>query len=855
MAALLVVTLLAAGAARALVPVRSKGVFTDKTGAQHPWNINYANTLLWEDKPFVPVGGLFQALSWAPGAGEEAFASDVAALRALKENGVTDVYLQPARGGITGVKPEAIQRLVDHLDAEGFTYGISLNDGPREPVIGHLVKPGAFRQVVPEAGGTLRFPVSDLGSALYFIVTANTGEILEQGEASLVAEGARVSVAPRTGEPVAFLVPEKLYLPGGSLRMVNLWDGFDRYRDALLGLFARVKFGPGLRFLVDPLPADLAFSDEFERLVPTGDGFAAEWSTWLGRKYKTVENLSRAWALTERETRDFAQAARLVPLWGGGKGVEFFYERGPEPRLHKSVTSRCAFWQDLNEFKAVSVRGYMNDLAVVLKKAVADVPVVYRSQGWSPLFAKLPPQHGFDGIGIEAFGRGDALATRVAAYIYGQASDAPKTMWLPVIATAPAPFTSNDGATKNEKGYPSRFEMHSDLDWLREVGARGFYVSGVRVTDPARKSFDLSDAPEQLGWLRDYANVLSTTGIRSSPNAKGPAALFYPRIQLASLSPMPLKSGGWWLPTDRAGQVFDFGPSGFAYSLDEPGQGVVYYLWNPAGPRRVRIRIPKAARDKGASQVAWSSNADGEVSKDILTVTVGPEPIRLLNMPGIPLPVDAWEETIEKGKRLVKLAREQKRVDAPRMQQELGLLKKREENLYGSLMEAQAFVRKTEYLLRPYLWIEAEMMGNHSFDAIDDLPGASGGRILLVSSRPEGEQHAATARYPITVNDSRPVNVWVAASPGAALSLRIDGQPLVDEATLPQPIGSYFADGKLVWIRMGVATIPQGTHMLELRADGPARVDALLFIREEFTPNGTTPPPVLPPVEDDEKKK
>ena len=841
--AVLAVAFLGAAAAQALVPVRSKGVFTDREGKAHAWNINYSNTLIWEDKPFVPVGGLFQARSWSPSATDEDFAGDVAALAVLKERGVTDVYVQPARGGLSGVRPDRIQKLADHLDAEGFTYGISLNDGPREPLIGYLVKPGAYRQEVPEEGGVLRFPIGDLSSARYFVVSSSSADVLDEGEATLVAEGARLNLAPRTGAPVTFLIPEKIYLPGGSLRMPNVWEGFDNYRDTLLGIFSKVKFGPGFRFFVDPLPADMGYSDDFERFVPTGEGFAREWATWLGRRYKTIESLSQAWSLSEREVIDFKQASKIVPLWGGGKGIQFFYDRTTKTR-HKTQSARSAFWADLNAFKAESVRTYMSDLAIVLKKAVADVPVVYRSRGYSPLFTKIPAQFGFDGVGIEAYGKGSELATRTAAYIYGQASDAAKTIWLPVIATADvAP-----GRPKQEKGYASRFALHSDLDWLREVGARGFYVTGLRVTDPARQVYDLSDAPDQLGWLRDYATILGTTGIRSPAVAEQqrPKVIFYPRFQVASLSPVPLKSGGWWLPTDRPGQVFNFGASGYAYSLDEPGQGIVYYLWNPAGARRIRIRIPKAARDKGATPVAWSSNAEGSVKKDVLSVTVGPEPIRILNLPSLPIPMDAYEETKEEAKKLVKLAREQKRIDAGRLEQELGLQKVREENLYGSLTDLQAFVDRTSYLLRPYLWVEAEAASNHSFDEVDDVYGASGGRALLVGTRPAGDANAAVARFAVNVSDSRPVYVWVAASPNADISLRIDGQPLIDEATLPEAAGNSFADGKLVWIRLGVATIPRGVHTLEMRADGPARIDALLLIRDDFTPNGPNPPPVIP---------
>src|SRR5207248_1207669 len=105
-----------------------------------------------------------------------------------------------------------------------------------------------------------------------------------------------------------------------------------------------------------------------------------------------------------------ADAAKLIPLWSGGKGIEAFYDRGSGKR-YKAAATRSVFWEDLEAFKAESVRGYMNALADVLKREVADVPVVYRWTGYSPLFGDFPTRGGFDGIGIEAYGRGSDLIT------------------------------------------------------------------------------------------------------------------------------------------------------------------------------------------------------------------------------------------------------------------------------------------------------------------------------------------------------------------------------------------------------------------------------------------------------------
>ncbi len=864
----LVASLLAvisASAANAQFTVRSQGSYKDKTGTAHRWYINAAHTLVWDDKPFVPVGGMFQAKSWTAAATEADYESDIAALALLKAHGVLDIYVQPTQGGITSVKPANIQRLVDHLDSSGFTYGVSLNDGPREPLIGYVVRPGAFRQVVPPGGGDLRFTVPDAVAGVYFAVGTSGGDVREEGEASVEGNGLRVtakadtdsSLTDSTRQTVILLVPERVYGAGNStsggggseIGMRNLWEGFDAYRDTVITTFSSVRFGKGFRFLCDPLPANTALTDTFARFIPSSDAFRSEWAAYLGKKYRGMPNLVSSWGIMDPTIATFDEAARLLPLWSGGKGVTAFYHTGTKARL-RAQSARSAFWADLAAFKAESVRDYMNDLAVTLKRTVADVPVVYRNGsggGWNELFAALPPTHGFDGLGIVAYGRGSDLATRSAAYTLAQAGESPKTVWLPVLGTADSPYASG----KETVGYDSKIALTGSFDWLRESGAKGLFVTGVRVASPNRASFDLSAAPEQLDWLRDYAAILDSTGVRSRLESVGasqtPGAVFYPRRELPGLSPTMLTAGGgWWLPTSRAGQFYYFGETGRAYGIEEPGAGLVYYLWNPKGKQRISISVPKTATsDKTASRVAWSTNAEGELKKQTLFLTIGPEPIRLLNYPIIPVPQEAYASARAEAERLIKVAKAEKSDDAGRYMMNVNSIMYKKENPYPGLSQLLSYLEGLRAERRHYFWQDAEVpRGAHSFDEESPIPGASGGRVLRVDARPDNAP--AVAQYEINLGGESTRDVWVAMSPDALVSLRLDGSPLVSEATIPQKVGNLFADGALVWTRFGSAKIPRGPHLLEIRADGPALIDVILLSRDPFTPDGAVPPPVIP---------
>ena len=825
-----------------------RGVYVDAAGGRHPWSINGAHTLVWDNKPFVPVGGLFVARSWSGAATEADFAADVAALTLLRAHSITDIYVQPAQGGLTDIKPDAIQRLLNELDRQNFTYGISINDGPRDIMTGYVVRPGAYRQLTGDKGAALRFPVSNLASSLYFIATETSREVLVSGSATVSDSGAQVTPPSNLpGQYAVFLVPRRVYpsLPGSAtnrLGLPDLWSGFDAYRDNLIALFKQVHLGKGFRFFVDALPSNLSLTEgESEHLIPSGAGFQNEWGAWLVRRYRTIDNITTAWGMADRDFAEVGQVAGLLPLWGGGKGLEAFHDlaTGKQYRVN---TQRSAYWNDLAQFKAESVRGYMNDLATILKKTVADVPVVYRSSGYSPLFAIITPSQGFDGVGFEAYGRGNDLVLRSAAQTYAQASQSPRPLWLPVIATA----DTDPSAVKTATGYASSVALSADMGRLREIGARGFYVSSVHAPD-TQKDFDLARTPQQLDWLANAGQAVQNGGVAAAP---APFVLFYPRgltgISPRELAPAPGGTPVWWLPTDSVGvAAYDFGPAGRGYALSED-TGTVFYLYNPAGPRRVHIAIPKASRLPGVPPVGWSREAGGEVKQNTLALTIGPDPVRITNLASLPVPTEAFGELLSQATALTKAMRRRNMLEAGRYELGIAGVKSRynRDQPIGGVNELRGLISDMEQMLRTYTWIEAES-GQHTFDEAASRVGASGGQVLTVDARADGLP-AATARYTISVAQSGPCELWVAASPHAPLTFRLDDQALLDEATIPRPVGEPFAGGSLVWIRYGVATLPKGKHVLEMRASGPATVDTLLLTTEPFTPAGTNPPPVKP---------
>jgi hypothetical protein len=67
---------------------------------------------------------------------------------------------------------------------------------------------------------------------------------------------------------------------------------------------------------------------------------------------------------------------------------------------------------------------------------------------------------------------------------------------------------------------------------------------------------------------------------------------------------------------------------------------------------------------------------------------------------------------------------------------------------------------------------------------------------------------------------------------------------MLDEATLPIPVGKPYADGQLIWQQLGIATLPKGIHTLEIRAQSSLKLDVILLTKDDFQPDGPNPPPV-----------
>ncbi len=830
----------------ALLKPQASGIYSDAQGASHAWSVGQAHGLTWDGTPYLPVGASFVPATWTDLPTDDNWAKDKAALDVLAKNGVHDVLLSAGTLGLTHASPAAVQRVLDYLDAHGFQYGLRIADRPETPLVGTVIKPAVYRNPSPAVGGPTRFSrIPGLTGAFYVLVSSHDKEIDESGMAQISGETAEVNLRAPSSDDVLLLYPQRAYAPGTpESRLPDLWQGYDEYRDRVLGFFSRVKLGPGFRFFLDPLTDKLGFAGEVDSVVPTSDGYRLDFEAWLGKKYNhNVDDLNQGWGIRDHDLPDFTTASRCVPLWSGSRGVAAVYD--PVKKVSYAVLNHNGIgghlWDDLNDFRLESVRGYMNSMADVLKRGVADVPVLYGWGGSSGLFTNSGARGGFDGLSMDGAAAG--------VYAFAQAEDTPRTTWL---------LASGENA-----GAP---DLSTDWDALKDIGARGFFAASSGAPDARR--------------LGDYGAAVS---FEARDLTHQPRILPYPAgIAGIGASVRHLPDGVWWLPSYRAGALFQsgdsftLGPELRGYKLNDPN-GLLprFVVWSPHGiATQASFPFPKDS----PAQITDAAGVPLKVDKKKgeWVVPVGPDPVIFSHISQVPLPADAADAADAEATRLLKLAKQQ---GLPTELYEQSLFSIRNDiptTAQASDLRYNAFARfinNISQVLQPFVWIEGEGASSYTFDSLVSDSEASGGSYLsLDTDRPPpsstGDSGSGySAQYQFSVNAAGSYEVWAAASPLPAsspftYSLDDGGANSSEDA---RPAGDIYA-GQFLWSQLGSVSLARGRHTLTLNVTRPRRsdgryvlaLDAFCLSRVPFHPNGTQIPSIEllpPPIERDKNGK
>lgn len=863
--------LLLAGSASAERGI-SSGAFRDRDGTVHRWSIQSSHLLEWDGKPYVPIGVVFHSQHLkAPS--DSSLSTDERTLDGLKSAGITDVWIEPGRG-LLDCRTAEIQAVIDALEVRGFKYGLRVRDRYRAPLIGFA--PGAVPLPIKltelQPGAVIRRRIQAPGArrVVYNLTDIGANEQVQNfavatGQAIVEGDGADIQIeVPRTrligkSRGLIHTMPEVQVEPEELGSFGNLWHGMEEYTERLAAQINALRFGPGVRFILDPFQAGDGTTGQEESIFPSTPDFQTAFTEWLSRRYG-VQTLNSRWRLNDRRLLDMEEAGRLVPTWSrndppDGDGWLIDHRQS---KAYRCRPRECRIWDDLDTFRAETLRKLMNQVALQIDKTGLDVPVIFTWAAYHPVFTNFPSPAGYEGLAAEVPIEANEDAQQRAAYALAQVEEGARTGWL--IASRFRP---------EEKGAsPSPGDIAGGWTRLRSAGYRGGY-------------FDPLLTPGAEGAALALCRIVDA----GAEGLTSPASsLFFPIALATSDRVTQLSTGVWWLPSVRDARLMRYGQTLMGYDMPEPfgpehAVQKATVLWSTTGPQELTFFL-----DRGA-EVQFMDSAGQPIKVDVrskdrrATISVGPEPILATGLDTLSFfPMELTTGLLEELVGLVEQARRKgikvESYDLLLKEARGALNPASAATLYNTLYGHVQTLRES---LLPYVWIEGERAISHSFSGVVFHIGAAGGTMLSLERDRPPRSGVYKARYQVDVTEDGGYEIWVAGLiPGAP-----GVSPLVWQLNDEDPVELKSAEAaslygkELGWYRLGNMALPKGRHFVTLIASAPAvggeddgryraAIDAVVFSRRPFTPQGSERPtlaqlenPAGPaaPAQDPPKKK
>jgi hypothetical protein len=819
--------------------------YQDASGKLHTWTINTSHTLVWDGQPYIPVGGVFCPLCLSDGMTPANIAQDNAALDKLKAAGFSDILINPAKSPGT-ISPQAWQTIIDSLEARGFRYGISFGQGITTPLEGRLVKPSAFRVNTVKDDGETTWKVSYADAAHYFITDSHDGsQIFREGDIP-VKNG--VAIAP-AGNSVGSNVVGLLY-PHITLHcqpdcvLPDIWSGFDAYRDNLLTVFSKVKFGPGLRFFLDPLCSHIGIPSESDYLVPDSLAWKLEWEAFLNRRYPSVDGLMNSWGIQDRDVLSIHDASRLIPLWANNRGIPDFIDFATGKKLAVK-TDASRFWQDIHDCRNESLVYFINAMADLLKQQIANVPVIYTRSSLSPIFAGTNKIGGMDGYGIAVQASGPSIITGGVDSTVVQCEQAKKNMWLAA--------TEVCGGETGSPDFPSRDSLFRDMDMLSDIGVKGFFVNGFQTVPGDHSGVSILSSSDKLDWLNAYAHHIATNGKLAEYK---PDLLLYPIAASGVVHPgLVPNTDVWWCPTLDAGAPLVYGYSYAGYTLKQNGNQQTV-LWSLSGVRQARLLMdnPLSVIVNDVNGLTLKGKIDKK--KNIMALDISSSPVIFHTNGQDVFPLDAAEDAVLQLHGLIALGASLKLpTDQFNYYLERAESNYRVGNQRTSFMMAADAINGIMGIVQTYIWREAETADYQTFSDVAPLEAASNQKVLSLNTESAPGSNGYMAQYKIDVMRDGVYHLWVSGSPpgptASPFVWAMDTDP-PHSSSDAKVVGLPWMINQLVWMNLGDVVLKHGQHTLTLRVTEQAQalnryrliLDSLLLTPDPFTPCGIIKPPL-----------
>ena len=844
------------------------GVFSDKTGVKHRWQINDAHALVWDGTPYLPVGGAFSPRSLSSN-DDAAWADDKKALETLKSRSVRDLIIWPEKP-LPDVAPASLQRLFDYLDANEFRYGLAFGPGLTTPLTGTVVRPATYRYDSRDSL-TAQWQVSNADAALYVLVdlTDKDNKILRGG--GVFIKDPQVSVPielpPSSSRAIALLYPHKTLAPNGNGSLPDVWTGFDGWRDRLLAFLGKVKFGPNFRFFLDPLARQIGTAGETDYLIPDSPAFLVGFEAYLARRYPNIGEMKTSWGLTDGDFKTHRDMARLVPLWANDRGAPYFVEPGSGKMFRIVDARQSRWWEDFLQFRRETLQYDLNALANLLKREAADAPVVYTWTQTDAMFLNTLRDGGFDGLSVTIPPEDTTISGRILAPAYSEAEQANRTIWCLASQVGaggtnrgPAPPQVKTVAAESavsRSPYSSRNALFYDLDQIRRVGFKGFFADNLQANSGGPNAPDWLSAPESLDWLREYA--VRVEGESAAANY-APRVLYYPQLAPgpAHSGFIPGVKGTLWLNAFVPGEVIDLWPAYRGYVVkDRNNADSQMVLVSLQGARHTRMVV-------GNAKAIQVHGADGSpvpykiVGKSRIELTLDERPVVFETNGQRLFPIEAAEEAVSQlnGLYIIAAAEKVPAVEQERSAMNRASLAMKQQDYETAYNYSRTALDELTYLAAPYIWLEGELPYRefNTFNEVVSNPEASSKQFLRLSTPNAPGRFGYGVRYVFDVPNEGRYDLWLAGTapgPGTSpIKWRVNTEPEQDPVGLKTQ-GSLYMNERFGWIRLGSAQLKRGpqqslTIYVTDRAQNPPdyifSIDALLLTQNGFAPNGPVRP-------------
>lgn len=511
---------------------RTQGTYHPDAKTSDVWSINDHLTLIWNGKPYLPVGTIVDS----PAAVDQATAA-----------GIHDFIVDLPSSGA------GWDETLGSLNRHNASFLLRVNSlAPM--ATGVAVEPQGYRVAGIKEKREVRIGLPGVQQALVIVALRRDGSIVESKRVAVQDGVLDYTVdAPGGLERVMLVYPIT-----SSAELPDYWERLDKHRDELLQAIKRHAPGAGLRGIVDPFGRTLVLPGKELRFVPISPYFRDELRDFLVDEYKALETAERTWALGSNNIKDFDTLARLVPLWSGSRGVADFWD--PETdKLYPCDNRRSRAWTDITlVVESAGARRYsriVNDL-----HNVVDVPVVQQWSGWAAAYETETPA--LDGIGMRTTGSTQASVFDSAGRAASSILRWKRSGWLP--------------ATEVDLGAgtdPS--ELPVVLGMVTNLGARGAFVR--------------ADTPAMLKAVASVGSFASDPSLATT----SPQAVFFPENAENPAEIQRYPNGIWALPSPMDGDRVDLGTKFVAYKYIAAGKQT--FAISALKPGREKLFMAKTA--------------------------------------------------------------------------------------------------------------------------------------------------------------------------------------------------------------------------------------------------------------------